>query len=118
MSTLPATPGSRSRPTRRSRREMPTRLPRPRFTFRWLMAAVAVISVALGSAIAIKRRRDGFEYLYQYHIGLAGPRYRQSYNHPSLRRPTARERWHYELALKYYHAAEQPWLPVAPDPPE
>ncbi len=40
----------------------------------------------------------------------------QGYIHGS--RPTAKSRFHRELAQKYANAAMTPWLPIKPDPPE
>ena len=40
----------------------------------------------------------------------------QVYDAPGAKLPP-RMRWHRDLARKYDHAADRPWLPVTPDPP-
>lgn len=94
------------------------RFPDFRFTVRRLMVAVAIVGVVLAIWVGLERRRARFERLFSYHNGLTGPAYRRSFDpfRPGFR--TAKGRWHHELSQKYGLAARNPWLPVAPDPPE
>jgi hypothetical protein len=101
------------------------RVPRLRFTMRWMMIAVAVIGVVLG---IIRRGTTFSETSSRYFLEsleyvddrfLPGTKY---YVGP----PTtpedilSRRRFFYfqELSAKYAEASRYPWLPVAPDPPE
>ena len=82
-------------------------LPRPRFTVRRMMVAVAIGGVVSG----VLTRAARFQQLSDYHrsrIILISP--------PDPR--VYRTLYHMELANKYYYAARHPWLPVTPDPPE
>ena len=93
-------------------------MPRPRFTLRWMMVAVAVSALMLGCWAVIVRRRDRFESLASFHRGMTGPMTIRTFAPEAPIFETATGRWHYELARKYDNAARYPWLPVSPDPPE
>ena|ERR1700722_2903757 len=47
------------------------KLPKPRFTVRWLMVAVAIVALILGGVIISERRRSMFTLEYRRHA-LAG----------------------------------------------
>jgi hypothetical protein len=94
------------------------KLPRLRFTVRWLIIAVAIVGVLFGLVI---ERQSRFRKLASHHqaecekllkmpiIMFAG-----SSDDPVMRRLE----WSYPMKLKYESAARYPWLPVAPDAPE
>jgi hypothetical protein len=112
------------------------RLPHPRFTLRALIALVAVVAVTLGGFLEYRRlMRKAAEYRARAedHAGIeqtlwtiiekSGP------NSPvdlspgkglRSKRFTAQAVADHEMALriKYERAADYPWLPVEPDPPE
>lgn len=94
------------------------RLPRPRFTVRWLMIAVAIVGVVLGVTI---ERRGRFRKIAAHHRGECGNLINRSpyvafsnYSEATNRRID----WHHSMWLRYEDAARSPWLPVAPDSPE
>jgi hypothetical protein len=90
------------------------RIPRVRFTVRRLMIAVAVVA----AIVAFFKRRDDFERVAEYHrsrIGMADIDFSRRYE---IRFFSPKNRWHYDMMHKYIYAARDPWLPVAPDPPE
>lgn len=108
------------------------RLPRFRFTLRWLMVAVAIAAVAFGidryveraielgweyQAIADSHVRDEKMFKYQAinsRLSIAHdvkPEYPPEYYDRKAKHYT-------DLRAKYARAARYPWLPVAPDPPE
>jgi hypothetical protein len=94
-------------------------LPGVRLTVRRLMVAVAVAAVVLGG-LAYAARLAQLRRLY--HRRATELRYaEQTYRHPSYRDevedPVAADRLG-RLDEKYEKAADRPWLPVAPDPPE
>jgi hypothetical protein len=87
------------------------RLPRPRFTVRRLMVAVAITAVAIYMGLVAWRietyamRADA----HARHLNSG-----HSFKHDS----TDLIQWHERMRLKYENAARNSWLPVAPDPPE
>jgi hypothetical protein len=94
----------------------PMRLP-PMTTRQW-MIVVAVVGLLLGGAAEVhrlRRRQSEFIDRAQWHGGFVS-----EWN--SGWRPTpseAKSRWiayHAELARKYEHAAQYPWLSIEPDP--
>ena len=94
------------------------KLPRPRFTVRRLMVAVAIVAfLAFVAGLAIEGKRRADEYGREAdRIGAELMRlgqYKQDL--PSVQARQARLG---KLFLKYSRAARYPWLPVAPDPPE
>jgi hypothetical protein len=123
------------------------KLPRPRFTVRRLMLAVAIVALLAG-AERLWRRSRAFSYLADEH-GLRYDYWREegldhatgAAKHRDLaiigdeesrqqhRRLAVQEgeiaadlaktaAYHERLWRKYEHAARYPWLPVEPDPPE
>jgi hypothetical protein len=90
------------------------RLPRPRFTVRRLMAAVAVVGLMLGSSTWLGRRAASFREAAISHRAQA------QHAGGSLSPITGKlwGRYNEAMADKYEQAARHPWLPVAPDPPE
>jgi len=95
-------------------------VPRPRFTVRRLMAAVAVVTVVLGIVSGVRRRAERFRMIAAYHqssyhfTSLINP----SWNAAKEAKAIAKNNWHGNTTMKYDYAADHPWLPVAPDPPE
>ena len=92
-------------------------VPRPRFTVRRLMIAVAVVAVLLeiGAEVgAVLKRRES-------HFGLEGGEHRfaECMSGPGLAGNHPRQAAYYgRMAVKYEWAARYPFLPVWPDPPE
>jgi hypothetical protein len=82
-------------------------LPRPRFSLRRMMVAVAIVGVVFGVLVRAAR----FQQVSDYHRGriilISPPDPRV---HVTL--------YHMQMANKYSYAARHPWLPVTPDPPE
>jgi hypothetical protein len=102
------------------------KLPKPRFTLRWLMAAVAVVGLLFGFARWVEARRFRFEAICQdqerlWKEVMTENRCRD-YDGP---RPTreddaalvAKIEHILEMRRIYKHAARYPWLPVEPEPP-
>ena len=108
--------------------------PRFRFTIRMMMIAVAFVGVLLGSR-QFCRRRNAFQQIAMSHREAAD-RMRRCINQgfeysfggcsvyevplsEKRRALMARdEKRQLNLAVKYEHAARNPWLPVEPDAPE
>lgn len=96
------------------------RLPRPRFTVRRMMLAVALLAVLLG---ADKLRQQSAQYRERaeecaiYETDSRGVLMDEG--DPDRRVFLAREAEYYSrLKAKYERAARYPWLPVKPDSPE
>ena len=87
------------------------RLPRPRFTVRPLMVFVAIIAVAIYTGMVFWR----FE---TYAMRAAAHARRLNSGHSYIYDSADLIHWHEQMRLKYENAARNPWLPVAPDPPE
>jgi hypothetical protein len=94
-------------------------LPRPQFTVRRLMVAVAIMGIVLGVTI---ERRDCFRRIAAHHQAefkkLVSRHPEIVYGHPSDEPIMRRLEWHEPMPLKYDNAARSPWLPVVPDSPE
>ena len=81
------------------------RIPRFRFTIRWMMVAVAIVAVALGMKV-LNDRASGYRSRASDHrLDLVEP--------PNL----PRVEFHNRMSRTYARAARYPWLPVEPDPP-
>jgi hypothetical protein len=105
------------------------KLPRPRFTLRRLMVAVAVAACLLGLE-ATRRRWDdastGYRLLAEAYLQKARDASEKatriaialrSDEAPEIaREQRLADRWG-ALMRKYSRAADRPWLPVEPDPP-
>ena len=102
------------------------RIPRFRFTIRWMMVAVAIVAVALGMKV-LNDRASGYRSRASDHRLEA-----EFHNKPShmemmkvdgtlldLVEPPnlPRVEFHNRMSRKYARAARYPWLPVEPDPP-
>ncbi len=110
------------------------RMPRPRFTIRWMMVLVAVAALALSVAATRRRMANlSLAYLdrareyaikaelaslnaveseyYAQHGRTPDPKYARSCI--SYRRLSE---FHHTMKRKYQRAASRPWLPIAPDP--
>jgi hypothetical protein len=82
-------------------------LPRPRFSVRRMMVAVAIVGVVFGMLMRVARLQQVSDY-HRSRIILISP--------PDPR--VYMTLYHMELANKYAYAARHPWLSVTPDPPE
>jgi hypothetical protein len=94
------------------------RIPIPPLTVRRLMAVVAAVALAFGTAQGLTRwmdaRRVEFGRLSLQH---------EIEKTAWLRLPPSTESraeilYHSRLSIKYHLAIERPWLPVESDPPE
>jgi hypothetical protein len=96
---------------------------RVRFTVRRLMVAVAVVAIVLGAIYVLASRRARFLAIAPEHWdAIQEPflKYYDVYLTPEQARQWAltRDGWHMAMSVRYGYAADHPWLPVAPDPPE
>src|SRR4051794_25110270 len=89
------------------------RLPRPRFTLRRLMVAVAVAGVAFG-LFDMRNRSSAY---CHWAIGYGNLARLYRYGILDIAANEDAVRTFDELRIKYERAARFPWLPVAPDPP-
>jgi hypothetical protein len=87
------------------------RLPRPRYTVRRLMVAVAIIAVATYAGIVVWRI-ETYAMRADAHARHLNSGHSFEYDSTDL------IQWHERMRLKYENAARNPWLPIAPDPPE
>ncbi len=103
------------------------RLPRVRFTIRWMMIAVAGTGTIFGACIELQHRHDRFSALADYHEASSSvtwacspSSYSATNDHGEDVRKWSSERirWHILLGEKYRGAASRPWMPVEDDPPE
>ena len=69
----------------------------------------------LAGAVEIQRRREVFLRLADTHERQSPYRYGPGF---FMLPETPRDEWHERMGRKYRRAADRPWLPVAPDPPE
>ena len=90
-------------------------LPRPRFTVRTLMVAVAIVAVVLGGSI---ERRNRFRKLAALHQSKFNILLERSPCIGFFGGAVDRLGWHETMKFKYDDAARYPFLPVRPDPPE
>lgn len=89
----------------------------PWFRVRTMMivAIAALAPLAVCAYVMIYSRRSYFYERSAFH----GSKAKSIILETSLRgHDRAMARWHLDLAIKYQHAAENPWLPVEPDPPK
>jgi hypothetical protein len=88
------------------------RPPRVRFTVRRMMVAVAILANVLGLLVWVDRRATQFRDRRDFH------RMHWSAIDEGFAVEAAQAAYHRAMAEKYRGAAERPWLPVEPDPPE
>jgi hypothetical protein len=104
-----------------------------RFTMRRIVVAIAVIATVLGALVGVGRRIRRFDRLGFYHrtqivgvlYGHSGPDGEMIYvpssvdqkGRPVTPRQQIIDRWHEQMAQRYWRAARYPWLDVALDPP-
>ena len=91
------------------------RLPRVRFTMRWLMVALAILALLMGYAERWRR----YNRLAAYHLAKANWRMQKS--GPDGRAmfrvtPPKDKLRHINKANEYSHAASRPWIWVSPEP--
>jgi hypothetical protein len=103
---------------------------------RWIIT-LAAIGLMIGGGVLLKQRHDYFVSLAQSHqtevdsSTARGKALKSRFGstsgmtneaimelHRDYERMTDRADHHASLARKYEHAAQYPWLPVEPDPPE
>ena len=103
-----------------------------KFTMRRIAVAVAVIAMVLGALVGVGRRIRRFDDLGAYHrdqivgqlYGTVGADGTMLYVPSSLDRngrpvtphQQRMDRWHEQMAHRYWHAARHPWLDVTLDP--
>jgi hypothetical protein len=114
----------------------------PRMTARWRMIVILIIIIMAATLVAMKvhlsRVADEYRAIAEHHDsqGLAlssGKKWSGSLDEEThifinggnngdeeelMGRDLAIVLWHARLAKKYENAAERPWIPVPPDPPE
>jgi hypothetical protein len=90
------------------------RWPRPRFSVRWLMVAVAVVALASGGWHLWELRRSHLRTALKHEVLSSLLRE----GHADIGRDPGRSDHHEALRNKYERAARHPWLPVEPDPSE
>jgi hypothetical protein len=100
-------------------------LPRPRFTLRRLMVAVAIVAIIIGVVVEGERRRARFRELAANHYER-GMRWFVLFGGESDYQRNMMQLWeervgptveyHATLRDKYEQAARYPWLPVGADP--
>lgn len=83
-------------------------MPRLRFTVRRMMVAVAIAAIGLGVAMQMRSRARYFTGRTMWH----------SHYSTVVINEKAKIQYHLDLWFKYQWAADYPWLPVMPDPPE
>jgi hypothetical protein len=104
-----------------------------RFTMRRIAVAVAVIAIVLGALVGVGRRMRRFADLGTYHrdqivsqlYGIPGadgtmlyvPSSRDRNGKPVTPYQQRMDRWHEQMAQRYWRASRHPWLDVALDPP-
>ncbi|AGA28447.1 hypothetical protein [Singulisphaera acidiphila] len=109
-------------------------MPRFRFRMRGILVAVAVVGILLGLHQWMSRRARRFHAISESHrsrlsLVISGPVTSEGdfLGVPSVldrdlktvsRHRARKELWHYTMSVRYKRAAERPWLPVPPDPPE
>jgi hypothetical protein len=89
------------------------RLPRPRFTIRRMMVAVAIIAVLLARTV-IEQRKEKYFNISMRHFDKVVQVETGYMPEPAI----GWVKYHRQLGDKYYAAHNRPWLPVGPDPPE
>ncbi len=95
-------------------------LPRVPLTVRRMMVWVAICAVILGGVYELARRSAKFTELAARHQASIKEEtfYAIGLGWGTPDRLSPRESWRLEMLGKYRHAAQYPWLPVEPDPPE
>jgi hypothetical protein len=104
-----------------------------RFTMRRIVVTVAVIAMVLGALVGVRRRIRRCDDLGAYHrsqivgrlYGHVGADGTMTFAPSSLDRDgkpvtphqQRMDRWHEQMAQRYWHAAARPWLNVTLDPP-
>ena len=104
-----------------------------RFTMCRIVVTVAVIAMVLGALVGVRRRIRRFDDLGAYHrdqivgqlygtVGADGtmtfvPAAQDRNGKPVLPHQQKMDRWHEQMAQRYWHAAAHPWLDVTLDPP-
>ena len=104
-----------------------------RFTVRRIVIATAVIAVLLAALVGVVRRIRRFDSLGAYHrdqivgqlYGYPGPNGKMTYavspvdqnGRPVPHSQLIMDRWHEQMAQKFWRAARYPWLDVAPEQP-
>jgi len=95
--------------------------PRPRFTVRRLMVAVALVAILLGAGLQLEQLRDRYraealQYAQMEWVARATAWSRVRYVCDAVRNER-RARHYGALKRKYDFASRYPWLPLTADPP-
>jgi hypothetical protein len=81
------------------------RLPRVRFTVRWMMLAVAVVAIAIGGMINTEKNRARRDWLSGMHYNLVNGLTKQAISfdmsEPERSKLWAKIRWHEVMEKKY-----------------
>jgi hypothetical protein len=82
--------------------------------------AVAALALVFAGGVELQRRARRFQRLADYHFARAyeGTRYEETGLRECGDFVTEAGWLHWRLARKYEYAAQRPWLPVEPDPPQ
>lgn len=104
-----------------------------RFTMHRIIVAVAVIALVLGTLVGLRRRIRRFDDMGAYHrdqivgqlygrVGADGtmmfvPSASDRNGKPVTPHQQKMDRWHEQMAQRYWRAARHPWLDVLLDPP-
>lgn len=93
----------------------------PRLTTRRLMVAVAIAGVGLGWHHWMQLRAARLQARANWHFlqwrAICDPIPAQEVMKPGWMFPP-RAGYHFRMFMKYSNAADHPWLPMRPDPPE
>ena len=93
---------------------------------RTILGTIALIAVLLGFVVEVRRRSSEYWGLYLQHQAKAAAlhtRYKLTRLNPLVTEQQASQLmtssdWHRTAALQFYQAANHPWLPFEPIPPE
>ena len=92
------------------------RIPRVRFTVRWLMVTVAAVAIPLAYWCVYEKPRKELLRIAQYHIDELQMRRRGRRRVEPVEAEV--DKWHLLMREKYLDASRHPWRSVQPDPPK
>jgi hypothetical protein len=101
------------------------KMPRPRFTTRRLMVAVAIVALSMGTGLwVIEMRARSASYLkraFEFHgqtlrVGSTYTKDGRRFRIGEDENTQLQDEWARKLARKYRRLSDYPWLPVDPDP--
>src|SRR4051794_27420521 len=92
------------------------RMPRVRFTMRWMMVSVAIVAIIVAPKMVAARRAEIANLRVEYEAA------RDAHLDEALSISDTKahrlRQWHIGLYQKYRRAPQNPWPPVEPDPPQ